>query len=161
MKEEQARLESTGEQRERLLREQEKAGEEKKALQDFGAELAAYRSLGQELQKAQEAYRAAVEKEERRGPSTREKTGRFWMSRQGFWQKDWRREEPARSAAPFTIPLPPESRKGRPTEAQLRKSEAAFRKAQDETREASAEAAKKKGGVQEKTAYLRSAWQDC
>ena len=78
------------------------------------------------------------------GPSTRGKTGRFWMSRQGFWQKDWRREEPARSAAPFTIPLLPESRKGR-----LRKPSFG------NPRQPSAEAAKKKGGVQEKTAYLR------
>ena len=155
MKEEQARLESAGEQRERLLREQEKAGEEKKALQDFGAELAAYRSLGQELQKAQEAYRAAVEKEERLGAVYQRETRAFLDEQAGILAEGLEEGRACPVCGSLHHPSPARKSEGAPTEAQLRKSEAAFRKAQEQTREASAEAAKKKGGVQEKTAYLR------
>ena len=78
------------------------------------------------------------------------------MSRQGFWQKDWRREESARSAAPSTILHLPESRKEHLRKPQLRKSEAAFRKARGaDPRGQRGSGRKKKGGVQEKTAYLR------
>ena len=155
MKEEQARLESAGEQRERLLREQEKAGEEKKALQDFGAELAAYRSLGQELQKAQEAYRAAAEKAERLEAVYRRENRAFLDEQAGILAEGLEEGRVCPVCGSLHHPSPARKSEGAPTEAQLRKSEAAFRKAQDETREASAEAAKKKGGVQEKTAYLR------
>ena len=155
MKEEQARLESAGEQRERLLREQEKAGEEKKALQDFGAELAAYRSLGQELQKAQEVYRAAVEKEERLGAVYQRENRAFLDEQAGILAEGLEEGRACPVCGSLHHPSPARKSEGAPTEAQLRKSEAAFRKAQEQTREASAEAAKKKGGVQEKTAYLR------
>ena len=155
MKEEQAKLERAGEQRERLLREQEKAGEEKKALQDFGAELAAYRSLGQELQKAQEAYRAAVEKEERLGAVYQRETRAFLDEQAGILAEGLEEGRACPVCGSLHHPSPARKSEGAPTEAQLRKSEAAFRKAQEQTREASAEAAKKKGGVQEKTAYLR------
>ena len=161
MKEEQAKLESAGEQRERLLREQEKAGEEKKALQDFGAELAAYRSLGQELQKAQEAYRAAVEKEERLGPSTREKTGRFWMSRQGFWQKDWRREEPARSAAPSTILHLPESRKGRLRKPSFGNPRQRSERPRMRPAKPARKRRKRRAAYRKRRLICGSAWQDC
>ena len=87
----------------------------KRPLQDFGAEACAklaYRSWGRSFRRRRRSTGQLWKRRNGWVPSTREKTGRFWMSRQGFWQKDWRREEPARSAAPFTIPLPPESRKG-------------------------------------------------
>lgn len=155
MKEEQAKLESAGEQRERLLREQEKAGEEKKALQDFGAELAAYRSLGQELQKAQEAYRAAAEKAERLEAVYRRENRAFLDEQAGILAEGLEEGRVCPVCGSLHHPSPARKSEGAPTEAQLRKSEAAFRKAQEQTREASAEAAKKKGGVQEKTAYLR------
>ena len=123
----------------------------------FWRRACAYRSLGQELQKAQEAYRAAAEKAERlEAVYRREKSGvSLGMSRQGFWQKDWRREESARSAAPSTILHLPESRKEHLRKPSFGNPRQRSERPEEQTREASAEAAKKKGGVQEKTAYLR------
>ena len=145
-----------------LLREQEKAGEEKKALQDFGAELAAYRSLGQELQKAQEAYRAAAEKAERLEAVYRRENRAFLDEQAGILAEGLEEGRVCPVCGSLHHPSPARKSEGAPTEAPASEIRGSVPKGPGaDPRGQRGSGRKKKGGVQEKTLICGSAWQDC
>ena len=89
------------------------------------------------------------------------KIGRFWMSRQGFWQKDWRREESARSAAPSTILHLPESRKERLRKPSFGNPRQRSERPRSRPARPARKRRKRRAAYRKRRLICGSAWQDC
>lgn len=155
LKEEQKKYTGAGEQRERLVREQEQAERERAELNAFGLELAAYRKLGAELQRAQELYQKAAADMEEKEAAYREMNRAFLDEQAGILADMLEEQKPCPVCGSLSHPSPAKKSEKAPAEAELKEAEQEFRKAQTRTEKASAEAGSKRGEVQAKAGYLR------
>lgn len=154
LKEEQKRLMQAGEMRERLQNRKERVAQKLGKLQSFGNDLAAYRRLGAELQKAQEVYRKTAERAEQAETAYRRENKAFLDEQAGILAELLEEGKPCPVCGSLHHPDPAEKSEQAPTEEQLRKSETAFREAQEKARQASETAGNKRGEVQAEAAHL-------
>ena len=155
LKEEQKKYAGAGEQRERLAREQEQAEREKKELNAFGAELASYRELGAELQRAQEKYRKAAADMEKKEAAYRELNRAFLDEQAGILAETLEDQKPCPVCGSLSHPSPARKSEKAPAEAELKKAEQEFRSAKEKAEKASAEAGSRSGEVKAKAGHLR------
>ena len=155
LREEQKTYAHAGELRERLVREREQAKQKRDELNAFAGELKAYRSLGDELWKAQNAYRTAAKELEEKEAVYREKNRAFLDEQAGILAETLEDQKPCPVCGSVTHPSPARKSKNAPTEDELKRAEQEFAKAQAKAEKASKEAGSKAGEAQAKAGYLR------
>ena len=147
LKEERKSLENIGAEKEKLLRQKQEHHQKREQLQKLVADIAGYKAQKEKWETARDLYLAASEKSARLLQEYDEKNRAFLDEQAGILAGNLEEGTPCPVCGSLHHPQPAQMAESAPTEEDVKKARKAYEKAAKDTEKASTAAAKEKGKV--------------